>query len=424
MAEADLERPAQGPGELLIDPFGYMPDAASRIAGLGGEVVGADRTYLFHTPYVAVAPGPAHFSVAFAGLRAKRGTISLRVHMLRPEPGSHATLVNSEHIRVNRLVANEGRASLRFEGFRGMTFAFVATISEDSDAAADAIAVTLDRPADPNAIDEDEVAVEAHGTAYGSKAIRPAARLLAVEPPRLAQPTSQAATQAQLAEPIFRQTLRLLGGVAGDAAHQWQVAYVYQALQRYGLLQPGARGVGFAVARGVLPAALAAAGAEILATDPVGSIEGDDPAALALLERPVLCDPARFADSVSHRAISLDAIPRSIVNFDFLWSVGAAERLGTVAAGLAFVEQAMTCLRPGGLAVHTFAFDPAGAGRVVDGGRAPPFLLPDLERLALNLVSRGHEVAQIRVDNPLARASAGAVLPAFGLIARKAQVNF
>ena len=410
MAEADLDRPMAGPGEMLLDPFGYVPDVASRIEGLGGDVVGDDRSYAFHTPYVAVAPGPAHFSVAFAGLRAKRGTITLRVHMLRPEEGAHATLVNSERIRINRLVAHEGRATLRFEGFRGMTFAFVATITDDTDAAADAAVVTLDRPADPHSIDEDEVAVEAEGTAYGTKAVRHAARLLAVESPRLAQPTSQAATSAQLAEPIFRDTLRLLGSAAGDAAEQWQHAYVYQALLRYGMLQAGARGVGFAVGRSPLPAALAKAGAEILATD--------------IADAGQTVRPPIDERDIAHRFIPLAPIPRSIVNFDFAWSIGAAEQLGTVAAGLAFVEQAMNCLRPGGLAVHTFAFDPDGVGRVIDGGRRPPFVLPDLERLALNLISRGHEVAQIRIDNPLARKRGGAMLPTFGLVARKAATSF
>lgn len=418
--------PAAGAGEMLLDPFGYLPHIASRLEGLGGSTPGHDFTYVFHTSYVEVAPGPAHFTVSFTGLRAKRGTVTLRVHMLRMEEGAHATLVSSERIRVNRLVAYNGLMSVRFEGFRGMHFAFVATISEDSDATADGVTVTLDRPVTTDIVD-DEVAIEAKSTAYGTKAVRPAARLVALGTPRLAEPASQIGTTAQLAEPAFREAATRLGPIAGTSADEWQAAYVYQALKRYGMIEAGARGVGFGVEDGPLPAVLAAAGVTVLATD-IGAPaqEGADAdAALAHLARPTLCDAASFARNVTRRDIWLSPIPRDLVNYDFLWSIGAADRLGTIAAGLAFIEEAMICLRPGGLAVHTVAFDPDGARQVVDGGRTPPFVRPDLERLALNLVSRGHEVAQIRIDNPFVRGRRGdRMLPAFGLIARRAAAPY
>ena len=420
MAEADLETPTAAPGELMLDPFGYMPDVASRIGGLGGPTPSPDHSYVFHTPYVEAAPGRAHFTLDISGLSAKRGTLILRVHMLRMEEGAHATLVNSDRILLNRLVAHGGRATLRFEGFRGMSFALVGLIKDDTDASAHSAVVTLDRPADPG--DHSDVLIEPDSTVYGTKAVRPSPILMVVEPPRLAAPVSQPATAAQLDERAFRDALRQLGPVEGGPADQWQAAYVFQVLQRYGLARAGARGVGFGVERSPIPAALAGLGVEILATDigPPGQV--DEPASLAQLARPALCDADGFARNVHHRDLWLAPIPADIVNFDFCWSIGAADRLGSVTAGIAFVEEAMNCLRPGGFAVHTFGFDPAGAARVIAGGRVPPFVRPDIERLALNLVSRGHEIAQIRIDDPIAR-KRKAPLPAFGLIARKATVT-
>ena len=88
----------------------------------------------------------------------------------------------------------------------------------------------------------------------------------------------------------------------------------------------------------------------------------------------------------------------------------------------------MTCLRPGGVAVHTVAYDIAARGLVGDGGRDAPFGRPDIERLALNLISREHEVAQVRIDEDKALTESRAGSPSsrsiFGIIVRKAVTPF
>lgn len=425
MAEADLENVATEPRELMLDPFAYQPGFASRIPGLGGNAPGHDPTYVFHTPYVEAAPGPAHFTIQFSGLKARRGTLVLRVHMLRMEEGARAMMANSDRILLNRLVQHGGRMAIRFEGFRDVSFALFATIPDDTDVQADGLTVTLDRPADPH--EQDDVIVEAANTAYGSSTVRPAVRMLAAARTTLGDPASQVATVRQTREPTFAEWRERLGAT-GDAVDQWDAAYVMQALRRYGMLQDGARGVGFGVGEGPLPAAIAALGASVLATDlppkaPVEA-EGGEQGRLAALRRPGLCDDATFQRSVGFRTIGVAPIPREIVNFDFAWSTGVGQRLPSVAAGLRFAEDAMACLRPGGIAVHMFAFTAAQANP--DG--LTLYRRGDMERLALTLISRGHEVAQIRLsdDEMLAREARGrgAALSSFGLIARKAVSPF
>lgn len=58
----------------------------------------------------------------------------------------------------------------------------------------------------------------------------------------------------------------------------------------------------------------------------------------------------------------------------------------------------MACLRPGGLAVHTFGYDLAPSGRSIPSTRRVMMQQGDIERIALLLVSRGHEVAQFKID--------------------------
>ena len=56
------------------------------------------------------------------------------------------------------------------------------------------------------------------------------------------------------------------------------------------------------------------------------------------------------------RVVDMNAVPDDLRGFDFSWSSGAVEHLGSLAAGADFVLAQMDCLRPGGVAVHTTEF--------------------------------------------------------------------
>jgi hypothetical protein len=134
---------------------------------------------------------------------------------------------------------------------------------------------------------------------------------------------------------------------------------------------------------------------------------------------------------VSTRIVSWRHIPADLVNFDFLWSARVNEMLFSVAASAKFVEDAMTCLRPGGIAVHTFSYDLAPSGRKTPSTDRILLQQGDIERIALLLVSRGHEVAQFKIDATDPVLTPGAAVDAehramdhsmVGLIARKANL--
>lgn len=428
MAEGDVEGAVAAPEPLQLDPFGFMVGISSRVTGLGGNSPGHDPDYVFHTPYVEAARGPAQFMVHFQGLTAKRGTLILRVNMLPDEPGANARMINSDRIQLNRLVKQDGVTTIRFEGFRGVTYALVGMMAGDTDAAAAALSVTLDRPAD--GVDRGKVLAEARSTEYGKDAARQVVHLVSLNRPTLANPVSQFCTPAQLGEPAYAEwAARLrIGGVPNDA--HWRQVYVMQVLHRYAMLKDGARGIGFGASGGPLPAAIAAFGPSVTATDPpAADAEPDD--AREELRRPAICDDACFDRRVAFQWADPAAIPDDLVNFDFLWSVGVADGIGTIADGLGFIERSLDCLRPGALAVHAFAFSRVARARPDPAVR---FRQGDIEQLALTLISRGHEVAQIKTGgddavgddhaHAVRRAAPAAEDTSFGIIIRKAPSSY
>jgi hypothetical protein len=441
--DAGQETPVEESGSLTLDPFSFLPGVASRVAGLGGNAPGHDPTYVFHTPYVKAGPGRVTATIRFDGLVAKRGTLVLRIHVLPSEEGARAQMVNSERILLNRLLTQGGEVSINFEAFRDMTYAVLGQIPDNTDAYADNLTVRFDSQQDRYA--GRAAFAEARSTTFGSDKLRPTARLISLEPATLAQPVSQMCTAAQLDEPVCRDWGRRLGEPKARDRRLWERAYVLQVLTLYGMLEPDARGIGFGVEDGGLPALMAAAGVSVTVANSAGPFGGGDAAVgnegigdegvAQRLLRPEICDERVFAEKVNFRSVDLTDIPHDLVNFDFSWSSSVSSTLGSVAAGQAFIEHAMECLRPNGIAVHVFDFDPTVIEQTVPSG-APYWRRREVEQAALGLISRGHEVAEVKLvlgpQKPRRRGwlstSGGAHLDgddgqsvtSFGLIARKA----
>jgi hypothetical protein len=137
---------------------------------------------------------------------------------------------------------------------------------------------------------------------------------------------------------------------------QWEFAFIYHHLREQGCLQPGSRGLGFGVGTEPLPAAFAAAGCEIVATDapPAISIKSGwretNQHAMSLddLTNSGLCDPADFAERVTMQVADMNDIGNDLTGFDFTWSACCFEHLGSIQHGLDFVLNSIEqCLVPG-----------------------------------------------------------------------------
>ncbi len=398
------------PPPIPIDPFGFVPGHISRVAGLGGDLPGPFESYVFHTPYATLGEGHLAFVMTFEGLAATKGTLDLIVHAMSPRTGARAHPIEIQRIPLRLLEAEDGgRATIQFEALSGMTYSLFGQIFDDTDARADGLSIAVWQRSELRAESAERLA--GRQTEFGAADLKPVARLVSGKRPSLAEPVSQMCTSRQLAEPPYREWLAALGLVDDRTVAGWGQAFVMQALRRYGVLLPRARGVGVVHGGGPLPAAMAAAGCNILAT---GMMEDG----LAALRRPDLCDDATFDAHVAYRRMEPGGVAEDAGLFDFFWSMDWDGEPRVPAETMAHIDAAMAWLKPGGTAVHVVAYDPDPAA--MPSADPGPLCRREMERVALALISRGHEVAQFKYDTAdvVLERHGGRIATAFGIIVR------
>jgi hypothetical protein len=96
---------------------------------------------------------------------------------------------------------------------------------------------------------------------------------------------------------------------------------------------------------------------------------------------------------VSFRSLDMTELPAELGGFDFSWSSCAFEHLGSLEAGLEFVERQMDCLVPGGVAVHTTEYNVSSDGDTVATGGTVLYRRRDIEGLIERLRGSGLEVS-------------------------------
>ncbi len=225
-------------------------------------------------------------------------------------------------------------------------------------------------------------------------------------PPTLARPVSQLCTEAQFREPVYRAWCEALGETPMFHRKQWEHVYALEVLQQAGMLVPGKRGLGFGCGVEPLPALLAMRGCTIVATDLPGdaaaaagwAASNQHASALEQLNDRGLCDPELFAERVSLRSEDMNRISAELTGFDFVWSSCAFEHLGSLEKGLSFVVNAMRCLKPGGIAVHTTEFNLSSNLSTIQSPDLVVYRRHDIEGLMRTLTQAGYEVLPLNLN--------------------------
>jgi len=220
---------------------------------------------------------------------------------------------------------------------------------------------------------------------------------------RVSVPRSRLCTQQELESPSFQKWAETLREPHLWLHRKlWEWCFIAEILDREGCLAPGMRGLGFAVGHEPLVAKFASSGASILASDldmeraaGTGWVESNEHAAsLAKLNDRGLCDDAEFARLVEFKPVDMSNFDANeLCDFDFVWSSCAFEHLGSLEAGQRFVIEAMRCLKPGGVAVHTTEFNVGSNDSTVSEGATVIYRQRDIEALAADLRSHGHLIS-------------------------------
>ena len=186
----------------------------------------------------------------------------------------------------------------------------------------------------------------------------------------------------------------------------WGWCYVAQGLHERDMLQPGRRGLGFAVGQEPLVSLFASQGCEITGTDldtgrasDAGWVETQQHASnLSMLNQHGLCDPAEFTRRVSFRHVDMNHIPSDLQGYDFVWSACSLEHLGSLSLGEQFIYNSLACLKPGGIAIHTTEFNVSSNDDTIDHRGTVIFRRCDMERIAENLTAQGQTVEPFAFD--------------------------
>lgn len=233
---------------------------------------------------------------------------------------------------------------------------------------------------------------------YGAGLAGP--QVLLPESPAPAGLTSRTCRQEDIEGPWVRHWCRALGTTPFYHRKLWEDCFILQVLWEAGMLQPGRRALGFAVGQEPLPAVLASRGVEVLATDIAAEDErardwiatSQHGTGTDRLFRPHLLDRAAFDRLVTFRSVDMGALPEDLQDGsrDAVWSACSMEHLGSHERGLAFIEAAMRCLKPGGIAVHTTELNLDEKGETPSQGSTVLFQRRHLEALSARLAARGH----------------------------------
>ena len=96
----------------------------------------------------------------------------------------------------------------------------------------------------------------------------------------------------------------------------------------------------------------------------------------------------------------MNDISSDLSNFDFCWSCCALEHLGSLSAGMRFIERSLDTLRPGGWAVHTTEFNIFSDVATIERGATVLYRQRDLRWLMEHL-------QRARSPNCITRSNAG-----------------
>ena len=389
-----------------LDPFAMWPNHASRIGGLGHGMQRPHDSVAFHTAYLPFGSGWLTFEIELEDLTATSGTLSLTVLELSDRRAT-AAVVKRQSVSLREAATGGGTVSVSVSvrARDDTSYAICGRIRDDTDARASALRIFSDREKDDSAL---ERKVELARTTIFGEVSPPddPDPLVVAAPATLATPRSQMCTAAQFEEPDYARWLTRINRPMHRHRKQWEHIFICRTFEVMNAFRLHGRALGFGCGLEPIPAAIAAHDMFVTASDlPIGDERAENwrhsaqlLVSLDDLRDPGICPNDLFNQRVELQPIDMTAIPDERRDYDLCWSSCSLEHLGSIDAGLTFIERSLDTLKPGGVAVHTTELNLTSDTGTIDSGGTVLFRRRDIEGLARRLRGLGHYVAPITFD--------------------------
>lgn len=222
--------------------------------------------------------------------------------------------------------------------------------------------------------------------------------------------------------PEFKRLADMIGHNVFYHRKLWEFVFILNHALKMNAVGAGKRGLGFGVGSEPLPAAFAAQGSKIIATDAppeIGIAAGWTNAnqlALGLESLPNLNLPRSvFEAAVSFKVCDMTDIPPDLKGFDFCWSSCALEHVGSIELAMDFVVNSVEkTLKIGGVAIHTTEFNLSSNESTVEIGQTVLLRRRDFDDLVARLCARGHTVMPFIVGPDVSPVDNFVDLPPYG----------
>ena len=214
---------------------------------------------------------------------------------------------------------------------------------------------------------------------------------------------SRLCTYQDWSEPWFARHCAGIGETPRPHRKQWEYVAISEALAAHGMLASNRLGLGFAVGTEPLPAYFASQGCTIMATDQPTNANAQalwgrsqqHSSTVETLRSWATLTPEQQA-RIEFAALDMNTVPGWVADeFDFCWSACALEHLGSLAHGLLFVLASLSCLRPGGVAVHTTEYNLSSNDITNDHHPNNIYRNRDIERLRTLVLDLGHRMSAV-----------------------------
>jgi len=213
--------------------------------------------------------------------------------------------------------------------------------------------------------------------------------------PTLETLTTQVCTSSQFEERTYERLCAEISQEKLRHRKQWEYVYILRALEQFGKLRVGSRGLGFGCGKEPLAAVMAGRGCNVMCTDIAPPNGGDGywgSTSVKDFFYGGICAWELFERAVQFRQVNMNNIPSDLGQYDFVWSSCALEHLGSLKHGVDFVKASIKNLKVGGLAVHTTEFNISNSDETLETPELSLYREVDLRQMFCEIEKDGNTV--------------------------------